>query len=163
MITTFLVEHAWITTVTLVMTVLLGPAIGYWLAARPRWAIRLGLVSLLPIAALTLTPTSRDLSVGCTAEWAFPTLGAVEPMANLALFVPAVLLLGVSVRRPFLVMSAASAAAALIELLQAFATALGRSCSTNDWLSNTLGAALGALIAASALWLRRSRARPRLE
>jgi len=117
----------------------------------------LGLVSMLPIAALTLLPASRDLDVGCAAEWSLPTLGAVELMANVLLFVPSVLLLGVAVRRPFMVMLGASVAAGLIELVQALVTALGRSCSTNDWLSNSLGAALGAAIAALALWLRRSR------
>jgi hypothetical protein len=27
-----------------------------------------------------------------------------------------------------------------IEVIQAFVTGLGRSCSTDDWLSNTIGA-----------------------
>lgn len=110
---------------------------------------------MLPVVALTLVPTSRDLVVGCAAEWSFPKLGAVELMANLVLFVPPALLLGVALRRPLLVLVAASATSALIEVLQAFATALGRSCSTNDWLYNTLGAALGAAIALAALRARR--------
>ena len=157
MITTFLVEHRWITTVTVVGMVLLGPVVACWLTARPRLATWLGLASFLPIAALTLAPTSRDLAVGCAAEWDFPTLGEVELMANVVLFVPPVLLIGVAVRRPVLVLVGSSAASGLIEFVQAYATALGRSCSTNDWLSNTLGAALGAAIAALALWSRRSR------
>ncbi|CAN5560893.1 hypothetical protein BH10ACT10_BH10ACT10_17360 [soil metagenome] len=152
MITTFLVEHRWITTVTLVAIVALGPGVGYWLVDRPRAARALGVASLLPVAALTLAPTSRDLAVGCATEWDFPTLGAVELMANLVLFVPPALLFGVAVRRPLVVLLAASLLSALIEVTQAFVTALGRSCSTNDWLSNTLGAALGAAIAALALW-----------
>jgi hypothetical protein len=80
--------------------------------------------------------------------------GAVELMANLVLFVPPALLFGVALRRPLLVLVGAGATSALIEVLQAFATVLGRSCSTNDWLYNTLGAALGAAIAVAALRAR---------
>lgn len=127
---------------------------GYWLVERSLLARWLGVLSLLPVVALTLMPTSRDLALGCAAEWSFPTLGAVELMANLVLFVPPALLFGVALRRPLLVLGAASATSALIEVLQAFATALGRSCSTNDWLYNTLGAALGTAIAVAALRAR---------
>lgn len=77
--------------------------------------------------------------------------GAVELMANLVLFVPPALLFGVALRRPLLVLVGAGATSLLIEVLQAFATVLGRSCSTNDWLYNTLGAALGAAIAVAVL------------
>ena len=157
MITNFLVEHPWITTVTLGGMVTLGPAAAYWLVARPRLSGWLGLASILAVAALTLVPTSRDLAIGCAAEWSFPTLGAVELMANVALFVPPVLFIGLAARRPGLVLIGASIASALIELVQAYVTVLGRACSTNDWLCNTLGALLGAAIAALALWARQSR------
>ncbi|NPD04380.1 VanZ family protein [Nocardioides sp. zg-1308] len=153
-IATVLVEHRWLTTTALVLLVVLGPAVGYWLTDRPRLAGAAALLSLVPVAALTLVPTSRDLAVGCAVEWATPSLGAVEPMANLVLFVPPALFLGVALRRPIAVLVGASAVSALIELAQAFLTGLGRSCSTNDWLSNTLGAALGAGLAVAALWLR---------
>ena len=156
MITTVLVEHPWLTTVALVAAVVVGPVVGYRLIDRPHLATWLGLASLLPVAALTLSPTERDLERGCAVEWALPTLAAVELMANVVLFVPPALLFGVAVRRPLMVLVGASAASALIELIQAIAVALGRSCSTNDWLSNTLGAALGTAIAASALWLHTS-------
>lgn len=149
-------EHPWLTSVALLLAVTVGPLLGYWLVERPRLALSLGLLSVLPVVALTLVPTSRDLVVGCAAEWSFPRLGAVELMANLVLFVPPALLFGVALRRPLLVLVAASATSALIEVLQAFATALGRSCSTNDWLYNTLGAALGAAIAGAALRARRA-------
>lgn len=155
MITTFLVEHAWITTVAFVTTLAIGPVIGYWLVVRPRLATWLGLASLLPVAALTLIPASRDLVTGCAQEWDFPTFGAVELMANVVLFVPPVLLFGVASRRPGAVWLGASAVSGLIEVTQASVPALGRSCSTNDWLANSLGAALGAAIAALALWSRR--------
>lgn len=87
---------------------------------------------MLPVAALTLVPASRDLATGCTTERRFPTLGAVELMANVVLLVPPVLLLGVAVRRPSAVCLGAIVASGLIEVTQAFAPALGRSCSTSD-------------------------------
>jgi glycopeptide antibiotics resistance protein len=154
-ITTYLVEHAWITTVALMAELVVGPVAGFWLIDRPRLASRLGVASLLPIVALTLVPANRDLAVGCAAEWGFPTLGAVEMVANVVLFMPPALLFGVAVRRPLVVLLWASMGAALIEVTQALLTALGRSCSTNDWLANTLGAALGAAIAAVVIWFRR--------
>lgn len=154
MITTFLVEHAWITTAALIAVVTIGPVAGFWLVNRRRLAMRLGLASLLPIAALTFIPVNRDLAVGCASEWNPPTLGAVELMANLVLFVPPVLLLGVSGRRPFVVLLGASVGSGLIEVTQAFVTSFGRSCSTNDWLANTLGALLGAAIVVMVLWFR---------
>lgn len=154
MITTFLVEHPWVTTAGLVLMVALGPGVGYWLTARPRLARAAALASLVPVAALTLVPTSRDLEVGCAVEWAMPGLGAVELMANVVLFIPPALLWGVAWRRPVIVLIGAGGASATIELAQAFLTMLGRSCSTNDWLSNTLGAMVGAVIALAALRLR---------
>ncbi len=157
MITTFLVEHPWITTVGFVASVVLGPALGYWLVGRPQLAGRLGMAALVPVAVLTLVPTSRELAAGCAAEWSFPTFGAVELMANVVLFIPPVLLLGVALGRPLLVLLGASVGSGLIEVLQAVATAIGRSCSTNDWLSNTLGSVVGAALAATVLGVSRSR------
>lgn len=157
MITNVLVEHPWITTVALVAAVVVGPWAAYCLVDRQRLATWLGLVSLLPVAALTLLPAGRDLAAGCAVEWDFPTLGAVELMANVVLFIPPTLLFAVAIRRPLMVMVGASVVSGLIELLQALATALGRSCSTNDWLSNTLGAVLGAVIAGFAVKLHGSR------
>lgn len=154
-ITTVLVEHPWLTTVGLVASMVLGPLVGSWLVGRPRPARWLAAASLVPVVVLTLAPTSRSLDVGCVAEWTLPTLGAVELVANVVLFVPPVLLLGVATGRPLPVLLGASAASGLIELVQAVVPLLGRSCSTDDWLSNTLGAVLGAALAASALALSR--------
>lgn len=152
MLTTFLVVHPWITTAVLVGCVVVGPIVGYLLVERRKVALWCGVASLAPVAALTLFPANRDLEVGCAVEWSVPTLGAVELMANVVLFVPPVLLIGIAWRRPLTVMMAASAGSALIETAQAFITALGRSCSTNDWLSNTVGAGVGAVIAMAVLW-----------
>lgn len=136
----------------------IGPFVGYWLVDRPRMARALALTSLLPITALTLVPTSRDVAVACAAEWTLPTFGAVELMANVVLFIPPALLLGVATRRPLVVALGLSAGSAGIEGLQALVTALGRSCSTDDWLTNTIGATIGAAIGALALVAHRTRA-----
>lgn len=156
-ITTVLVEHPWITTVGFVASVMLGPVVGCWLVGRPRLTRWLALAALVPVAVLTLAPTRRNLDVGCAAEWDVPTFGAVELMANVVLFVPPVLLLGVAIGRPVVVLVGAVVTSGLIELVQAVVPALGRSCSTNDWLSNTLGAVLGAALAALALAASRLR------
>lgn len=153
MLATVLVEYPWLTTTALVALVLLGPVVGAWLAPRRRATRVLLVLAVVVVAGLTLLPTRRELEVGCTVEWTVPTLGAVELVANVVLFAPVVLLAGVLTRRPLLALLAASATSAVIEVVQAFATVLGRSCSTNDWLSNTLGAVLGAVLAAVALRL----------
>ncbi|NEE03954.1 VanZ family protein [Phytoactinopolyspora halotolerans] len=156
MISTVLVEHPWMTTVGLVALVVLGPVVGAWLMPRPQIARVLLALSILAVALLAFVPTGRELAVGCTMEWSVPTLGAVELMGNVILFVPVVLLAGVVTRRPLVMLLAASGASVLVEAVQAFATVLGRSCSSNDWLANTLGACLGAVLAVIALRLARS-------
>ena len=85
MISTYLVEHPWLTTVALLLMVTVGPLLGYWLVGHPRLALWLGFLSLLPVLALTLVPTSRDLAVGCATEWSLPTLGAALGAAIAAL------------------------------------------------------------------------------
>ncbi|WP_149205184.1 VanZ family protein [Actinotalea subterranea] len=153
MLSTVLVEHPWLTTAALVVLVVVGPLAGAWLVPRPRVTqVLLGL-SLVVVAALTLVPTERELAVGCTVEWGLPRLGAVEAVANLVMLGPVVLLAGVLTRRPLAMLLAGSGLSVLIEAVQALAPALGRSCSTNDWLQNTLGAVLGALLAVVALRL----------
>ncbi|SEB87689.1 VanZ like family protein [Nocardioides exalbidus] len=155
MITTFLIAHTWLTTVALVALVVLGTPLAAWLATRPRAAYVLAAVAALPIAVLTLWPTDRDLPVGCAQEWSVPTLGRVELVANVVLFVAPVLFLAVALRRPVLAVLVGSTASFGIEAFQAFVTALGRSCSTNDWLSNTIGSVLGGVLAAVALAVSR--------
>lgn len=154
MITTFLIEHRWITTVAFWLLVVVGPVLGAWLVSRPRLATGLGLAGLAPTVALTLVPSGRPSTVRCVAEWSLPTFGAVEIMANVVLFAVPVLLLGVAFRAPLRVLLVASLASAAIEGVQAVATVLGRACTTGDWLANTLGAALGAVLAIVAIRVR---------
>ena len=162
MISTVLVAHPWLSPVALVALVVAGWLAGPWLADRPRRAAVLGALSLVPVALLTLAPVDRELFAQCSVGWALPTPGRVELMANVVLFVPPVYLAAVALRRPALALLAGSAASTAIEAVQAFVPAIGRSCDTNDWLSNTIGAAAGAVLAVAALrrWRRRAQARP---
>jgi VanZ family protein len=61
--------------------------------------------------------------------------------------VPLALFASLRYRRPLAVLAAVSLLSVLIELVQAALPALGRACDTNDWLMNTVGAAVGALLA----------------
>jgi hypothetical protein len=160
MITTFLIEHPWMSPTALLLLVVLGPILGRWLVARPTVAWWLLGISLLPIAAATLSPIDRRLEEFCVVQWALPTPSRVELMANVVLFVPPALLLAVATRRPVLALVIGAGLSAAIELVQALIPAIGRSCDTTDWTSNTIGAALGAALGWVALRLS-GRAAPR--
>lgn len=157
MISTVLVEHPWLSPTALALLVLFGPSVGSWLTTRPRMAGWLTGAALLPVALLTMVPVDRQPSVRCEAAWSIPTVERVELAANVILFVAPVLLASVFTRRPLRVGVVASGLSVAIEVIQASVPALGRSCSTNDWLSNTVGAAIGALL--GLLALRRAQAR----
>lgn len=157
MITTILVEHPWWLPTAFAVLVVAGPVLGSRLTGRPRTVWGLVAAALVPVVVLTLAPTDRDLSVSCETAWSLPTVGRVELAANVVLFVAPVLLAGVATRRPLRVLAAASGLSAVIEAIQALAPALGRSCSTDDWLSNTIGAGVGAALGVLALWLARRR------
>lgn len=156
MLSTVLVEHPWLTTTALLVLVILGPLLGAVLLDRPRVTAGLLVLAVLLVVVLTLTPTSREMTVTCAVEWSLPGLGAVETAANLVLFAPLTLLGGVLTRRQWRVALVASVASAVIELGQALLPMLGRACSTNDWWFNTLGALLGALLAVGAAALHRA-------
>jgi uncharacterized membrane protein len=145
-ISTFLVEHPWLSPTALALLLLFGPFVGSWLTTRQWMARWLTVVALLPVALLTLIPVDRQLSMRCDVAWSIPTMGRVELAANVVLFVAPVLLASAATRRPILVGVAASGLSAAIEAIQALIPALGRSCSTNDWLSNTIGAVISALL-----------------
>ncbi|MBO9553583.1 VanZ family protein [Cellulomonas sp.] len=156
MISTLLVLHPWFGPAAFALLVVGGPLLGRWLLGRPlrvSWVL-FGL-SLVPVVALTLVPVQRELYARCVVQWALPTFGRVELMANVLLFVPPVLLAAVAVRRPLVALAGGVVGSAVVEALQALVPALGRSCDTNDWLSNTVGALLGAGLALVALRLAR--------
>ncbi|WP_052809901.1 VanZ family protein [Streptomonospora alba] len=147
MITTFLIEHPWLSPTALALLVILGPLVGRLIADRPGTAWLLTGLGTLPVVVLTMLPTERRAFERCEVAWTLPTVGRVELAANVVLFVAPALFASVATRRPVLVLVAASALSALIETAQALAPMIGRSCSTNDWLSNTIGVAIGVLLA----------------
>ncbi|MCW2748499.1 MAG: VanZ family protein [Nocardioidaceae bacterium] len=141
----------------LAVLVVLGPIVGAWAGTRPRAAWFFWACALLPVVLLTLVPTARDVGQRCEVAWMYPTIGRVELAANVVLFVAPVLFLGVALRRPLVALLAGLGLSAGIEAIQALLPALGRSCSTNDWLSNAIGAVIGAALAWAALQLIRVR------
>ena len=100
-----------------------------------------------------MLPADRRALDRSAIAWALPTFGRVELAANVVLFVAPALFAAIATRRPMLTLLAVSVLSALIETVQALVPALGRSCSTNDWLSNSIGAAIGVVLAAIALRL----------
>lgn len=155
MITNILLEHRWLSPTALIVMVVLGPPIGAWLSTRPRIAEILAALALVPVALLTLVPVDRQLYGRCEVAWTLPTIGRVELAANVVLFIVPVMLAAVVLRRPVVAVLAGTVLSVAIEAFQALVPALGRSCSTNDWLTNTIGAVIGGLLGASALLIAR--------
>ena len=118
-------------------------------------------VSLLGVITLTLTPSSSDGLDFCTVQFSVPFQG-IDTLANLAMTVPLTLFAALAFGRMLPVFAAVSGFSALIELVQALAPAIGRACDTNDWLMNTVGAALGAGLAATIIATESRRQRMRL-
>ncbi|MFC8921859.1 VanZ family protein [Cellulosimicrobium sp. NPDC057127] len=149
-----ILTHPWLPPAVLVALVVLGPLAGRRLVDRPRAAWAAFAVSLLPVAFLTLVPTGGDAE-RCVLNWQLPSLGNVEMLANIALFVPPVLLAAVAGRRPWWALAGGVVGSVAIEALQTLLPALGRSCDTNDVLANAIGAAIGVALAAVPLVLAR--------
>ncbi|PUB19792.1 VanZ like protein [Promicromonospora sp. AC04] len=152
MISTFLVAHHDLVPVAFLLIALVCLGVGYLALRHPRsgrilWALLA--LAALPVIVLALVPTSisRPDDVVCTVQFSVPTLGGVETLANIALFFPLTFFAALATRRPLLMFVAGSGLSAAIEALQAVAPAIGRACDTNDWMMNTIGAAVGALLA----------------
>jgi hypothetical protein len=157
-ITDLLLEYPWLAPTGLGVLIVLGPFLGGLLLRRPKLAWLLTVASLLPVALLTLVPVDRELFARCILQWSLPTPGRVELMANVVLFVGPALFAGIATRRPLRVLAVLSGLSVALEALQALVPGLGRSCDTTDWLSNTIGAAIGASLAAAALIFNRVQA-----
>ncbi|MFC9251534.1 VanZ family protein [Amycolatopsis thailandensis] len=154
MITNFLLDHSALVPVAILLVALVCAVLGLLCAGRRRILWALAGVSLAPVFALTLVPTGRTIDeIGCTVQFSLPTLGAVELLANVALFLPPACFAALASRRPLTTLAAGSVLSALVEALQAVVPAIGRACDTNDWLMNTIGAVLGVLLAAGTRWL----------
>lgn len=151
MITNFLLDHPALVPVAALLVALAGVTVGF-LVLRGRHGQRITWVlaglSVLPVLALTLVPAGvRMDEFLCTVQFAAPTLGRVELLANVALFFPPVFFATLATRRPLLMPAAGAGLSAAIEATQALVPGIGRACDTNDWLMNTIGAAIGALLA----------------
>ncbi|WP_181772876.1 VanZ family protein [Amycolatopsis pittospori] len=144
MITNFLLDHSGLVPIALLVIALVCAVLGYLFAQRPQILWALAGLSLIPVFGLTLVPTHYPGdAVFCTVQFALPSLGSVELLANVALFLPPVHFAALASRRPLMALAAGSWLSAVIEALQAFFPVIGRACDTNDWLMNTLGALLG--------------------
>lgn len=144
-----LLERPWLCPAVLACMVGLAPLVGRWLLDRPAVTWGLAGLSLVPLALLTLTPVGVLTNRTCTLQWALPTIGRVELLANVVLFVAPVFLTALGLRRPLTALLAGSALSVALEAAQAFLP--GRACDTNDWLNNTIGAVIGAALAFAVL------------
>ena len=151
MISTFLVDHSAAVPGALLLVAAVCVGVGAVVLRRGPHRLLgwLAGAALLPVAALTLSPTTHRAFEVCAVQFSVPRLGSVELLANVALFVPPVFFAAAATRRPLLVLAAGTGLSAAIEALQAAVPALGRSCDTSDWAMNTAGAVLGALLAAA--------------
>ena len=156
-ITNLLLRYPWLSPAAIGVLVVVAVVAGRQLLMRPKLAWLLAAVALIPVVLLTLVPIDRELFARCTIQWALPTPGRVELMANMVLFIGPALFAGLASRRPMMILAGLSGLGMAIEVLQALVTGLGRSCDTTDWLSNTIGAAVGVGLAATALVVDRRR------
>jgi glycopeptide antibiotics resistance protein len=160
MISTVLAEDPWLFRALLAVAIVGLAGLG-WIVLRPsRWARltrrTLAALSLVAIVALTLSPSSGGGEVEFCVVDAFWTENiGITGLANIVLFVPAALFGGLATRRPFAIFAAAAGLSAGVETAQAIFAGLGRSCTTSDWMLNTIGAALGTLICIAMIALRR--------
>lgn len=155
MITNFLLEHSALVPVALLLVALACAAVGYLVLRSRRITWTLLVLSVLPVFALTLVPSFDDWAAYevCTVQFSVPSLGSVELLANVALFIPPVFFAVLLTRRPLLMLVAGSALSAVIEAVQALIPGIGRACDTNDWMMNTFGTVVGVLLAVGTIRL----------
>ncbi|MFC7431379.1 MULTISPECIES: VanZ family protein [unclassified Agrococcus] len=157
-LSTILATYPWIAPSLLAVVVVLGPLVAWALAPVRRAAMVLAVAAFVAVGALTLWPTRAAVGAGCSLRWDVDLL-APEPLANVVLLVPPVLLLAVATRQPSLAALVGAIAAAAIEIVQAVLPMLGRACDVGDWAANATGSVLGAVLAAIGIAIARSRRR----
>ncbi|PPF56425.1 VanZ family protein [Clavibacter michiganensis] len=147
----------WLAFAVLVGVIVFAPLAGIRLARRRRITAVLLIAALLGALALTLYPEGdRSSSVACNVGLPYLSPTAVESTANILLFVPIAFLASLLWRRPLLAILGTVVLSALIDTVQAVALSIGRACDTGDWITNTIGAILGGLLACGTLaWQRR--------
>ena len=149
--TDFLLEHAALVPIALLIIAVLCAGVGHVLLRTDRrgWLWAMVALTAAPVLALTLTPSGAGTLQRCAVQFSAPRLGSVELLANVALLLPLTFFATLATSRPRLMFVAGMALSATIEALQALVPAIGRSCDSNDWVMNTLGA----LVAASLGWV----------
>jgi glycopeptide antibiotics resistance protein len=128
-----------------------------WLAI---WAV----VAVIVVVALLVWPTAVDGSLVALVEaissrfgtgpWS-ETMHVAQFLANVALFVPLALIVGMATRRWWLGLVVGIATSGGSELVQRALP--GRDASVEDVIANSLGAAIGAVLALA--MVRRQRVR----
>ena len=159
MITDFLLEHAALVPIALLIIAVLCAGVGHVLLRTDRrgWLWAMVALTAAPVLALTLTPSNSGTLQRCAVQFSAPRLGSVELLANVALLLPLTFFATLATSRPRLMFVAGMALSATIEALQALVPAIGRSCDSNDWVMNTLGALVGASLGWVLLALDRER------
>ncbi|WP_186317591.1 VanZ family protein [Curtobacterium sp. 9128] len=150
----------WLPFGVLVAVVVVAPFLGVLLTRTPRLALVLAVLSSVAVLGLTLSPDG-DPSPGVACSVGLPYLAptASESVGNVLLFVPVTFLVGLRSARPVSAILAGSALSVVIEAVQALVLGIGRACDTGDWVTNSIGAVVGGLLAAAALALARRRDR----
>jgi VanZ like family len=145
---------------------LLGTA-AWWLAPRQRWArgpAVLAGCSLVMALALTVVRPFGQFAVGGLNPLATLrlcivgglSLAHVYEQLNVLMLVPFALFGTLATRRPLLIVASCMLVSAVAEFVQG-ATG-GGQCQVRDVVHNTLGGALGALVAMGVQWLQDRRA-----
>ncbi|MWV51265.1 VanZ family protein [Rathayibacter sp. VKM Ac-2803] len=149
MISTILVENAALVRVLFWVAIAASAVLGWLLvrAGRSRALSVLAALALVAGLAVALSPEDNRAPAFCTVQFSVPFQG-LDTLANIAMLLPLTLFAALRIRRPVLVAAAVSGLSALIELVQALLPDLGRSCDTDDWFMNTVGALVGAVLAA---------------
>lgn len=157
----YLAEPA--TLITLAVLVTLAVALHRPLARRAGWSpwptgaalltlAVIGALTLLPAPGPTLTDPTWSALPGCARELANPVAAwrglidqyRVERISNTLMFMPLTFFGVLATRRPRPVALAGMLLPVAIETAQVVLVG-SRSCTAVDWLTNALGAALGAL------------------
>lgn len=142
----------------LIGIVVVAPFLGILLTRAPRLTLMLAVLPLLAVLGFTLSPDGDpSSSMGCSVGLPYLAPTAVESIANILLFVPVTFLVGLRWARPLSAIILGSALSAMIEATQGLVVSIGRACDTSDWVTNTIGAAIGGLLAIATLVLAQRR------
>ena len=152
MIATLLAEAPWLVRAVLIAVVVASPFAAFWLDSRRRATWIATCLSGVAIGALTLVPDRPRDDRMCVLSVTPTEMLGPEPAANVLLFVPFAIALTVLLKRPVIAFLVGMGASAVIESAQWLVPAIGRSCTSTDWIANTSGALLGAALAVAGIW-----------